>query len=170
MNIVRRRFLAGLGLLPVAIAAPAATATSSAAVTSTAAAAPQIAKLKRIRTGRHTKFDRIVLDMRGPVPTDIARTWGPVIRQPGSGHLFWLYGWRFLTVRVAPADAHNNKGEPTYEGRRRFVTPKLRNVKAVGFVSDFEGEVVVGIGTRRRRKVRVFTLKSPTRVVIDIFD
>lgn len=165
MNLIRRRFLVGLGLLPAAMAAPVASATS------TATAAPSsVARLKRIRTGRHDKFDRIVLDMRGPVPTQIFRTWGPTLRQPGSGRLFWLYGCRFLTVRVEPATAHNAEGKPTFSGRRRFRTPKLKKILAVGVVGDFEGGVEIGIGARRRKKVRVFTLTSPTRVVIDVLD
>lgn len=73
-------------------------------------------------------------------------------------------------MRVENATAHDAKGEPTYSGRRRRRTPKLKNVLAVGFIDDFEGGVHIGIGARRQRKVRVFTLKSPTRVVIDIFD
>lgn len=164
MNIIRRRFLYGLGLLPVAMAAPVASATA------TTTAEPQTAKLKGIRTGRHDTFDRIVLDLRGPVPSDIFRTWGPVLRQPGSGRLFWLYGCRFLTVRVENVTAHNAQGEPTYKGPRRFRTPKLANVKAVGIIGDFEGGVEIGIGARTQKKVRIFTLKSPTRVVIDILD
>ena len=163
MNIIRRRFLLGLGMLPAALAAPVASATS------TAAAAPQIAKLKDIRTGRHDKFDRIVLDLRGPVP-DVTRSWGPVLRADASGKLVWLYGCRFLTVRVKPAAAHNDQGEPTYDGPRKFRTPKLRNVMAIALIGDFEGVVSIGIGAREQKKTRVFTLTSPTRVVIDVLD
>lgn len=39
---------------------------------------------------------------------------------------------------------------------------------AVGVVSDFEGYVTVGLGTRNRSWVRLSTLTSPTRVVIDV--
>lgn len=52
--------------------------------TAAAVVEPQTAKLKGIRTGRHYKFDRIVLDLRGPVPSDVFRTWGPVLRHPGA--------------------------------------------------------------------------------------
>lgn len=161
MNIIRRRFLLGLGLLPVAMAAPVASATSISAVQ------PQMAKLTGIRTGRHGTFDRIVLDMRGP-RLNVTRSWGSVLRQDGSGKLAWLYGCRFLTVRVEPAVAHDAQGDPTLSGPRKFRTPRLSNVMAVALVGDFEGVVSIGIGARKQKKVRVFTLSSPTRVVIDI--
>lgn len=163
MNIIRRRFLLALGMLPVAMAAPVASAGSI------SAAPPPQAKLKGIRTGRHDKFDRIVLDMAGPVP-NVTRSWGPVLRSDGSGKLFWLYGCRFLSVRLEPAVAHNNQGESTLQGPRRFRTPALHHVLAVALVSDFEGVVSIGIGAHKQKKTRVFTLTSPTRVVIDILD
>lgn len=164
MSIIRRQFLLGATSIPLALAAPAAAA-SPASVDS---AAPAIAKLVGIRTAKHDAFDRIVLDMKGPRP-GVSSSWGATLRADPSGQLVWLYGCRFLTVRCEPAAAHNDEGEPTYTGPRKFRTTTLSNVMAVALIGDFEAVLSIGIGARKQTKVRTFTLGSPTRVIIDVW-
>jgi len=71
-------------------------------------------------------------------------------------------------LTVDGAAAHDDAGNSTYTGPQKFRTRNLRNVMAVAVTGDFEGMLSIGLGTRYRSWVRVFTLGSPTRVVIDV--
>lgn len=137
-------------------------------VTAAAQPAPTIPTLTGIRTGQHPGFDRVVLDFAGgPAPT-VTSEWKDELVADGSGEIFWLTGEYFASVVSTPAQAHDGAGNPTYTGPDRFRTRNLRNVMAVGLTGDFEGYVSVGLGTRTQTWVRVSTLASPTRVVIDV--
>ena len=86
----------------------------------------------------------------------------------GSGDVVWLTGEFFVSVVATPARAHDDNGNSTYPGPTKFRTRNLRNVMAVAVTGDFEGYLSIGIGFRYQSWVRVFTLTSPTRVVIDV--
>ncbi|MGH3519938.1 MAG: AMIN-like domain-containing (lipo)protein [Haloechinothrix sp.] len=138
-----------------------------AVVAATPASSTQTPVMTGIRTGQSSGFDRIVLDMAGHRP-GVTYKWGDELRQDGSGHVVWLTGEHFITARVNPAAAHDDSGDPTYRGPKKFRTRNLRNVMAVAVTGDFEAVLSIGLGTRYRSWVRVFTLSSPTRVVIDV--
>ncbi|PXY29962.1 hypothetical protein DI005_33140 [Prauserella sp. PE36] len=137
------------------------------AVSASSAAQPTTPVLTGIRTGLNTGFDRVVLDLSGPRPAVAHRLVDELIAD-GSGEIVWLTGEHFVAVTATPAAAHGASGAPTYPGPVKFRTRSLRNVMAVAVTGDFEGVLSVGLGTRYRSWVRVFTLGSPTRVVIDI--
>lgn len=132
-----------------------------------APAQPGVATMTAIRTGLHPDFDRIVLDMTGPAPTT-SYQWGDELIADGSGEIVWLTGERFLSVVLTPAKAHDDAGNRTYAGADKFRTRNLRNVMAVAVTGDFEAYLSIGVGTRNSSWVRIFTLTSPTRVVIDV--
>lgn len=138
-----------------------------AVVAATPASSTQTPVMTGIRTGLNSGFDRIVLDMAGHRPT-VRYQWGDELRADGSGHIVWLTGEHFLTVQVNPAAAHDEQGNPTYRGPKKFRTRNLRNVMAVALTGDFEAVLSIGLGTRKRSWVRTFVLSSPTRVVIDV--
>lgn len=125
------------------------------------------AELTNIRTGRHAGFDRIVLDLAGPQPGVTYQLVDELI-EDGSGEIAWLTGEHFVAVTVSPAAAHDDSGAITYPGPRKFRTRDLTNVMAVAVTGDFEAVLSIGLGTRYPSWVRVFTLGSPTRVVIDV--
>lgn len=154
-----RRTLTALGAILIML--------GGAVVAAAPASSTQTPVMTNIRTGLNTGFDRIVLDMAGHRPT-VKYQWGDELRQDGSGHIVWLTGEHFVTVTVNPAAAHDEQGEPTYRGPKKFRTRNLRNVMAVALVGDFEAVLSIGLGTRTKSWVRVFTLSSPTRVVIDV--
>jgi len=135
------------------------------------AAAPASAQstpvMTGIRTGLNTGFDRVVLDMSGAQPAVSYQLVDELIAD-GSGDIVWLTGEYFVAVRVSPAAAHNDAGVSTYNGPQKFRTRDLRNVMAVAVTGDYEAVLSIGLGTRYRSWVRVFTLSSPTRVVIDV--
>ncbi|MFE9751656.1 hypothetical protein ACFYOT_42710 [Saccharothrix saharensis] len=134
---------------------------------SSASSMTQTPVLTGIRTGRHVDFDRVVLDLAGHRPEFFVRCVDQ-LHYDGSGEPVPLPGAYFLEVRLAPAAAHDDNGNPTYAGPRQFTTPALTNVQAVAITGDFEANLTVGLGMRRDSWHRVFVLDSPTRVVIDV--
>ena len=133
-----------------------------------AASATSTPTLTNIRTGRNAGYDRVVLDLNGNRPeffvnevdqlTNCAS--GLPVSVPGNG---------FLEVRLQPAAAHDDAGNPTYTGPRNFPTPGLANVRGVALTCDFEANLTVGLGYANANSWhRVFLLDNPTRVVIDI--
>jgi hypothetical protein len=138
-----------------------------------AAAAPapasvSIPLLTAIRTGVHPGFDRIVLDMSGPQSMTTTSRFTDELIADGSGEIVWLTGCDFIEVVVHGAAAHDEAGNPTYPGPQKFRTRDLTNVMAVAITGDFEATLSIGVGTKQRTWARVFTLGSPTRVVIDV--
>ena len=137
-------------------------------VAATPASATSTPTLTAIRTGQHPGFDRVVLDLSaGATPSASYRHVDELI-EDASGEIAWLTGEYFVAVRVSPAAAHNDAGVSTYSGPTKFRTRNLRNVMAVAVTGDFEGVLSIGLGTRTRTWVRVFTLTGPNRVVIDV--
>ncbi|MGH3669528.1 MAG: AMIN-like domain-containing (lipo)protein [Pseudonocardiaceae bacterium] len=130
-------------------------------------AMPDTPVLTGIRTGTHPTFDRIVLDFSGPRPQVSSRFVAEVIRD-GSGNVERLPGAVFAEVRVSPAQAHGDAGQPSYGGSRGLTTGALRNVTALAITGDFEGVLSLGIGMRKQTWVHTSTVGSPTRVVIDV--
>jgi hypothetical protein len=124
--------------------------------------------LTAIRVGRHATYDRVVLDFRGSPPTSSRATWVPTLTADPSGKVVSLPGNKFLRVVVHNASGTDVGGNRTYLGSQRFGTPALRNVRAVAITGDFERVLSIGLGTRHRSWVHVFTLTGPSRLVIDV--
>lgn len=140
----------------------------AAAAPAQGAQAPVIPAMTSIRTGNHTGFDRVVLDLTaGPAPAVSYRLTDELTTDP-SGEVVWLTGQYFVEVTATPAAAHDENGTPTYTGPQKFRTRDLANVMAVAVTGDFEGHLSVGLGVRSRTAVNVFTLTAPNRVVIDV--
>jgi hypothetical protein len=156
-----RRALGALVAIALALVAGLAAAAPAPATTS-------VPTLTGIRTGLNTGFDRIVLDMAGPRTMTTTHRYVDELKADGSGEVVWLTGCDFVEVVVHGAAAHNDAGNPTYTGATKFRTRDLRNVMAVAVTGDFEATLSIGVGARHRTWVRVFTLGSPTRVVIDV--
>jgi hypothetical protein len=130
-------------------------------------AVSDIPVLTGIRTGVHPLFDRIVLDLSGARPQASSR-FVDELTQDGSGNVEWLTGAAFAEVHATPAQAHDDVGQPTYPGPRRFRTRNLTNVMAVAITGDYEGVLSVGVGMRKQTWIKAFTLAGPTRTVIDV--
>ncbi|WP_018681991.1 AMIN-like domain-containing (lipo)protein [Actinokineospora enzanensis] len=123
--------------------------------------------LTAIRVGRHDTYDRIVLDFAGKVPQVAHEFTDELISDP-SGDVEWLTGAEFVQLTLQPATAHDNAGNQTYPGPRKFRTRELANVQAVVVDGDFEGVLSVGIGMRVKTSVAVFDLSAPSRLVVDV--
>jgi hypothetical protein len=134
-----------------------------------AQAASTTPSLINIRTGLNPGFDRIVLDLSaGTVPGTLSYQLVDELTADPSGEIVWLTGEYFVNVSAFALVWHDANGNPTYTGPQKFRTRNLANVMAVALTGDFEGQTTIGIGTRTRTAVNVFTLTSPNRVVIDV--
>jgi hypothetical protein len=153
------------GTMTGASAAPTGAPTNTSTVTVHRSPTPT-PRLVDIRTGRHPNFDRVVLDFRGAPPGYVAGYVNKVYADP-SGRLIRLRGDASMMIRLKPAMAHRADGSLTYSGPDKFSTsdPNLRQVALAG---DFEGVVSIALGLRHKAGFRVFTLRDPTRIVVDV--
>lgn len=133
------------------------------------ASAQSTPTLSKIRTGLHTDYNRIVLDMSG-LPAEYRLREVSSVSDCGSGNPVSMPGSNeILEVVMFGAAAHDDNGNPTYTGPRNFTPPNLDNVRRVALTCDFEAVLTVAVGyTNTSSWHRVFTLTNPNRVVIDI--
>lgn len=122
--------------------------------------------LQSVRSGGHAGFDRVVFEFRGDTLPgySIAYEAGPVIAC-GSGDEVALDAPAALVVRLDPAQAHVDY-QPTITERRR--SPGLDALKEMVVTCDFEGQVEWALGLAGRVPFRVFRLRRPTRLVLDV--
>ncbi|MGY1650310.1 peptidoglycan-binding domain-containing protein [Geodermatophilus sp. SYSU D01119] len=125
------------------------------------------ARLRRIRAGRNTAFDRLVLDLDGPVP-GVRVQYVDVLRHQGRGDGIPLRGRAVVQVDVHPATAHTDDGRPTLEGPLPGLagSAAFRDLADAG---DLEAQLTWGIGVAARTGIRASTLTGPTRVVVDVW-
>ncbi|HEY5985638.1 MAG TPA: hypothetical protein VIV12_04535 [Streptosporangiaceae bacterium] len=83
-----------------------------------------------------------------------------------SGQAVHIVGSAKLEVRFSPATGHNEAGDTTYGPARR--TYALPNIIQVVNAEDFEGVLRFGVGLARQEPFHMFTLTSPSRVIIDV--
>lgn len=131
--------------------------------------------LHSVRTGAHDCFDRVTFEFEaaddGSGPGYYVRYEAPPIREDGSGRPVEVEGRAFIVVRQTPARdvrISGSQAEPTYRGPDTVAPPGGKHIVEVRHVSSFEATVKWAIGLETRRPFRVLTLKSPTRLVIDV--
>ena len=121
--------------------------------------------LKKIRGASHVGYDRVVFEFDGPVPSNYDVSFVPEIIGDPSGLPVPVIGQAFLGVTFSHANGHDEDGNVFTD---EITTLGLRNVIQVVRAGDFEAVLSFGIGLARQTKFSVFTLTSPSRVVIDI--
>lgn len=137
--------------------------TATAATATAAAPAPV---LTAIRAAHHPGFDRLVFQFRGEVPAQRKASYVKQVVADGSGLPVRIAGNAKLLVRFHPASGHNNQGTITYgPARRTYALPGIIQVVNAG---DFEAVLSFGVGVSRQAPFHMFTLRNPSRVVIDI--
>jgi hypothetical protein len=124
--------------------------------------------LAAVRSGRHTCYDRLVLDITGTRHVNSWRVaYVDAVRSDGSGEVVPLLGGAFLQITVGAHPESFHPADPT----------KLSNVsgfstfKQVASAGGSEGISSVGLGVRARLPFRVLTLAGPgnaVRVVVDV--
>jgi hypothetical protein len=157
-NIRAAAFVLTLAGLGGGLAAPAAMASPAASVTTPV--------LTGIRAAHHPGYDRLVFQFRGRLPATRRARYVLRVIADGSGKRVHLAGSAFLRVAFFPAIGHTATGGSSYgPGRRTFALPGLIQVANAG---DFEVHLSFGVGVARREPFRLFILRDPSRVVIDL--
>lgn len=149
----------------VALAALAAALTTINITAAPAVGSPTVPVLSAIRAAHHPGYDRVVFEFAGPLPARRSAGYVPRLIADPSGRQLPLAGRALLQVSLSLAAAHNSAGHVTVPARMAFALP---NVIAVVRSGDFESVLSFGIGLAQRASFHVFTLRSPSRVVIDI--
>jgi hypothetical protein len=108
-------------------------------------AAPAMPVVTAIRTAAHPGcgYDRLVLDITGPLPSVQVRSVSQVTADP-SGEPITLPGQRYLLITLQPAQAHDSSGRSTLpRSVRTLGYPALKSYAVAG---DFEGVFTVALG------------------------
>jgi hypothetical protein len=117
-----------------------------------------------LRYAQHSRFDRVVIRIRGRIPGYRAR-YHRTFSYDASGQPVPIRGG--LELVLVPAYAHDQAGVDVYRGPRSS-RPHLPTLQAIAFTGDFEGRVSFAFGLRpRRAPYRIFWLHDPQRLVID---
>lgn len=125
-----------------------------------------IPKVVDLRVGQHATYDRVVIDLSGPISGYDMR-YVRSLHYDGSGDTVPLRGARYIQIKLTPAVAHDAQGHSVYQGPvlEQYAFPTLRGA---AFTGDFEGNVSFGLSLSHLKDFRVFELHSPSRVVIDL--
>jgi hypothetical protein len=122
------------------------------------------AQISHLRVGCHATFDRFVVQARFGQPEYDVRYVRKIVAD-GSGNTVHLLGKKRLRITLQQSRAHTNNGAPLVPNVKTPLCPNLRQVKTAG---DFEGVVTFGLGLRHRTGFRVFRLRHPKRLVVDV--
>ncbi|MET1060333.1 MAG: hypothetical protein ABWX84_12075 [Nocardioides sp.] len=122
-------------------------------------------KVVGLRYAAHPTFDRVVIDLRGRIPSGTT-TYRRHFTYDGSGDEVPILGRSGIQLTLTPAAAHNDAGDNLYTGPT-LARPRLRTLKALALTGDFEGQVTFAFALTHRAKYRVFELSGPRRLVID---
>ena len=114
-----------------------------------------------------SSFDRVVFEFADSVLPGylIEYPEGP-IRQCGSGDEVTLAAPGRMTVRLEPAQAHDERGNSTIPNRE--WAPRLPVVQEMKLVCDFEGQVEWAIGLAARRHYRVIEVAPSAHIIVDV--
>nr|WP_306237933.1 hypothetical protein [Ornithinimicrobium sp. HY1745] len=126
-----------------------------------------------VRAGRHTCFDRLVIDV-ADVPRSMTYDvrYVDAVHRDGSGQVVPLAGGADLQI-VLRAPAHQD-GAPTYTPADPDALVNVHGwdtFRQVALAGSFEGQTTVGLGVRARLPFRVLVLDGPgdgARLVVDV--
>ena len=128
-----------------------------------------------VRAGRHACFDRLVVDLAGPVRgADYDVRYVPAVRADGSGFHVPLRGAADLQVIVRAPSYDTESGHDTYRPENpRELAPVggSRTFRQVAWAGSFEGQTTIGLGVRARLPFRTMIVPGPgrgSRVVVDV--
>jgi hypothetical protein len=118
-----------------------------------------------VRTATHPEcgYDRLVLDITGPLPSYKVSSVAQVTADP-SGNPITLPGRQYLLITLQPAQAHDSSGRSTVT--RSVQAPGYRVLKGYALTGDFEGVFSVALGLDGPASVRIGEL--PGHWYIDV--
>ena len=128
-------------------------------------AAPIMPVITGVRTAAHPEcgYDRLVLDITGPLPSFEVR-YVPQLTADPSGRPIILPGQRYLLITLQPAQAHDSSGRSAVTR----VAPALGYpvLKGYALVGDFEGVFTLALGLGGPASIR--TGELPGHWYIDV--
>lgn len=158
------RFALIMSLATALIAGPA-TATSLAGA-APPTAAPSVPQLVAVRAASHDGYDRVVWEFEGGLPAHRSIRYVDRFVGGASDLPIRIAGEAVLQVDMYEANGHD---PDTYtETSPARLVAGLPNVIEVVRSEDFEAHVGYGVGLAKRQNYTVFTLRNPSRVVLDI--
>ncbi|MBA3339795.1 MAG: hypothetical protein H0T54_08670 [Geodermatophilaceae bacterium] len=125
-----------------------------------------------VRAGRHTCYDRLVMDFAGS-PAGYTVRYVSSVPEQATGNPIPLRGGAFLEIALQ-VPAYDANGNATYNPANPNELVNVSGYSTFGQVSfggSFEGYTTIGLGVRARLPFRVFTLAGPgtgSRLVIDV--
>lgn len=167
----------GASALPVE-AATAATARTTACPTGWGSlpkthSAATSTPVKNVRTGRHTCYDRMVIDIPGANRSALGYSVGYVthLYQDGSGREIRVGGGAILEVRINAPAYDPETGKPTYPAKAGRPLPGVdltgyRAFRDTRFAASFEGDTQLGLGVRTRLPFRV--QRTDGHLIVDV--
>lgn len=120
---------------------------------------PPSTTLTAIRAAHHPGFDRLVFEFAGKLPAQRSARYVATVFADPSGKAVPVSGSARLLVRFFSSGVGKNLNQ------RSFDLPGLVHLVKAG---SFESVLTYGVGVARQEPVHLFTLTSPSRVVIDI--
>lgn len=180
MHRLLRLFLSALtlgSLLLALVAVPASSAEPYCGIywgslPKAASGNPVSAPITNVRSGQHGCYDRLVVDVAGPLKAYSVRYVSTV--SGISGLPVALRGGARLQVSVWAPTYNVFTGSPVYlPANAAEIVPVTgyRTFRQVRYVDSFEGISTFGLGVRARLPFRVFRLDGPgagSRLVIDV--
>ncbi|WP_122263668.1 AMIN-like domain-containing (lipo)protein [Ornithinimicrobium cerasi] len=190
MRTTRRTAVAAAALIALGGIAPATAMTAPAAMPTAAVSCGvtwgSLAKaasdsrlgdgtITNVRSGRHTCFDRVVVDVAGIPASKVGYhvRYVDTVRAPGSGLAVPLAGGARMQVEVT-VPAYDSSGRATYRPADRTKVVNVTGydtLRQVALAGSFEGQTTFGVGVRARLPMRVMVLDGPgtgSRLVIDV--
>ena len=131
--------------------------------------------LRGVRAGRHTCFDRLVIDLADARGFTAYSVRYAAVEEPGSGDDVALRGTD-LRIQLR-THAHDSAGRATYDpanDREAVDVRGFRTFRQVAWAGSFEGSSTIGLGVRARLPFRVTVLAGApgrpngARVVVDV--
>jgi len=116
-----------------------------------------VGNITSVRAGRNDCYDRLVFDVNGAAPGWSVQYVNTVFAE-GSGNPLPVTGGAKLELVIRSLS--DTTRMPSVNGFQTF--------RSVVYGGSFEGQTTVGLGVRARLPFRVFSLSSPSRVVVDV--
>lgn len=130
--------------------------------------------LSGVRVGTHDGFDRVVVEFKGRGTPGWGVKYVTTPRSDGSGEVVDLHGDSFLGVSIEGVTLR--KGYPKtpadfFHGARHFAPEHGGAIEDVNVGGVFEGYSQLFLGLDGEKvPFRVFALRNPSRLVIDVKD
>jgi hypothetical protein len=125
------------------------------------------AHINAVRVGSHKGYDRIVFQFEAGIPTMDVRVGRPPFTYDPSGLPMRVDGSDFLVFILRGGTGLTPNGRVTYDGPTDF-TPDYPILVQFIQAGDFEAQSEWVAGLTGPACIRVFTLRRPDRLVIDL--